>query len=304
MRKNIFISMILSIILGSCGFDEEVISYGTTSVYFYNQQYNRNIVVGEGLKLKTGIMFSGLIDNDKKRVVQFVIDPSLIVDNTRTIMPAAYFTLSSTSEFIVPKGELQGYIGIEIDSTAFLSDPKSLTGEYVIPFRLTGSGDVDSINSSKDYMVISVSYWAKQHGNYYYSGQTIRKSGSGTETLTYRNNSTITESIRQLVTTGPKTLMVKADNTAGSKDPGNGKFSFNVEAPSIGSGEVVISSASGASIQVTGNGISEYDAAKRTFYLKYKYTDGNFACEATDTLIFRNRVRDIQSDGKGVNEWR
>jgi hypothetical protein len=77
-----------------------------------------------------------------------------------------------------------------------------------------------------------------------------------------------------------------------------------MEVPSVGSGEVVISGTPGATIQVAGNGSSTYDAAKHTFYLKYKYTDGAYQCEATDTLVFRNRVRDVQSDGKGVNEWR
>lgn len=304
MKKYIFTVLILSAVLGSCGFEEEVVSFGKTSVYFYNQDYNRTLVVGEGLNLKAGIMFSGLIDNNKNRVVNYVIDPSLITDVTKTVLPAAYYTLSDDSEFVVPEGKLQGYLGIRIDSTAFLADPKSLTGEYVIPFRLTGSGDVDSINSAKDYMIISVRYWAKQHGNYYYSGQTVRKSGATVETLTYRNTSTISESIRELVTTGPKTMTVKADATAGSKDPGKGKFTFSIEVPSVGGGDVLISSTPGSSVQVLPGGTSTYDSTSRTFLLKYNYTDGAYACEAIDTLIFRNRIRDIQADGQGVNEWR
>jgi hypothetical protein len=303
MRKNIFIALILSAILSSCGFDDEVISFGTTSAYFYNQNYNRNIVVGEGLKLKAGIMFSGLIDNNKTRKVSFAVDPSL-VPSGKTLMPSAYYTLSSTSEFVVPKNEEQGYVDIKIDSVAFLSDPKAITGEYVIPFKLTGSNDVDSINSAKDYMVLSVNYWAKQHGNYNYSGQTIRKSATATETLKYSYNRIVSESIRQLTTVGPKTLKMVPDATTGTKDPGAGKFTFNMEVPSVGSGEVVISGTPGVTIQVAGNGSSTYDAKTHTFYLKYKYTDGAYQCEATDTLVFRNRVRDVQSDGKGVNEWR
>ena len=219
-------------------------------------------------------------------------------------MPPNYYTLTNRTEFVIPEGEHQGYIGIEIDSTAFLADPKSLTGEYVLPFRLTGSGDVDSINSMKDFMVISVSYWARQHGNYYYSGQTVRASGATVETLTYKNTSTISESIRQLTTVGAKTMVLKADAVVGSKDPGKGKFTFHIEAPSAGNGDVVVSAAPGSAIQVSPNGTSSYDAASRTFFLKYKYTDGAYVCKATDTLVFRNRVRDVQADGQGVNEWR
>jgi len=246
-------------------------------------------------------MFSGLVNNGDERVVQFTIDPSVVTDGTKTVMSESYYTLSSSSEFVVPVNEEQGYVSIEIDSAAFLADPKSLTGEYVIPFRLTGSNDVDSINSTKDYMVLSISYWAKQHGNYYYSGRTVRKSSTETDTVTYENDPTIIESIRELVTIGPNKLKVVADKSAGSKDPG---VAFNMVAPSAGSGEVSLSSDNGATIQVSGNGTSLYDADARTFYLKYKYTDGDFECEASDTLVFRNRVRDIQSDGQGVNEWR
>ncbi|MCW0484252.1 BT_3987 domain-containing protein [Gaoshiqia sediminis] len=305
MRKNIFILLILSSILGSCGFEEEVISYGTTSVYFYNQEYNRNIVVGEGLDLKAGIMFSGLINNDQDRVVQYDIDPSVILDPSKTMMPANYYTLSGTSQFVVPKGEEQGYVEIEIDSTAFLADPKSLTGEYVIPFRLISSTDVDSINTAKDYMVISVSYWAKQHGNYNYSGQTIRKSsGVAVDTLVYENTSTISESVRELETVGPNMMKVIPDGTAGSKDPASGKFSFNVEVPTLGGGSVIVTTGQGSAIEISPDGSSVYDEASKTFYLSYQYNDGTYDCFATDTMVFRNRIRDIQADGQGVNEWR
>ncbi|MFV0378647.1 MAG: BT_3987 domain-containing protein [Mangrovibacterium sp.] len=305
MKKNRFILLILTVVLGSCGFDDEVVSYDYTSVYFYNQNYNRNIVVGEGLKLKAGIMFSGLINNNQARKVQFTIDPSVVTDATKTVLPSSYYTLSSSSEIVVPVNEEQGYVSIAIDSAAFLADPKALTGEYVIPFRLTSSTDVDSINAAKDYMVIAVSYWAKQHGNYYYSGKTIRKSGGTTvDTLVYENNTTILESIRALITVGPKTLKLVPDASAGSKDPANGKFSFNVEVPSLGGGQVTVSTGSGSAITIIPDGTSTYDEPTKTFYLSYKYNNGTYDCFATDTLVFRNRVRDIQADGQGVNEWR
>lgn len=304
MKRNIFLLLILAIVIGSCGFDEEVISLGTTSMYFYNQEYNRNIVVGEGLHLKAGVMFSGLIVNDKDRVVQYVIDPSLVTDPAKSVMPSGYYTLSDNTRFVVKKNEFIGYVEIKIDSAAFLADPKSMTGEYILPFRLTSTNDADTINMAKNFMMLSISYWAKQHGNYNYSGQTVKKSGTTVETVNYSFNPTIAESIRELVTVGPRTLNVKADATASSKDPGKGKFTFNVEAPSTGSGDVVISTPAGATIQVLPNGASTYNASTRTFFLKYKYTDGDFEYEATDTLIFRNRVRDVQADGQGVNEWR
>jgi len=58
----------------------------------------------------------------------------------------------------------------------------------------------------------------------------------------------------------------------------------------------------GATYQVQPEGTSTYNQAKllqnRKIFLNYKYqvASGNW-CYATDTLTFRNRIRD------GVNEW-
>ena len=196
MKRNIFLLLILPFIFSACGFEDEEVSLGTTITYFQNQEYNRNIVVGEGLKLKAGIMFSGLVNNPRNRVVNYVIDPAIVTNPAKTVLPSNYYTLSDATKFLIPKGEEQGYVTITIDSAAFLADPKAMTGEYVIPFRLTSTTDVDSINAGKNSMIVSISYWAKQHGNYNYSGRTVRKSGTTTETVTYKYNPTISESIR------------------------------------------------------------------------------------------------------------
>lgn len=305
MRKNIFILLILSGFIASCGFDDEVISYGTTSVYFYNQEYNRNIVVGEGLNLKAGIMFSGELDNTKDRAVNYIIDESLVTDDALTLLPEEYYTLSDASKFLIEKGEEQGYVEIVIDSVAFVNDPKALTGEYVLPFRLIQSSDVDSINADKDYMIMSISYWAKQHGNYYYSGQTIRKQGGEVvDTLNYEYVSSNSESCRQLITVGYNTMQLIADESSSSKDPLVNKLAFYLEVPTLGGGEVAISNEPDAAIEISANGASTYDEANKIFYLNYKYNDGTYDCFALDTLEFRNRIRDVQSDGQGVNEWR
>ena len=70
----------------------------------------------------------------------------------------------------------------------------------------------------------------------------------------------------------------------------------------LNGGTITISSMEGASYEVMPDGASAYNQAKllqdRRIFLKYKYedVDGNWY-HATDTLTFRNRIRD------GVNEW-
>lgn len=300
------ILIILSLIaMGACGFEDIEPEFGVTSVYFYNQEYNRNIVVGEGLKLKVGSMLTGLVKNDKDRVVKYAINESLVTDPAKTVLPRSMYTVDNDDSFVIRKGDFIGFLGIEFDSAAFVNDPLALTGEYVLPVEITGCDDVDSVNDLKKHILVSVSYWAKQHGNYYYSGQTIRKSaGEDVDTLTYEYDRTNANSVRQLVTVGPNTLEVMPDNVGSSSDPGKNSFTFNVSVPTFGGGEVTVAPSDHSAVEVSADGSSAYDEANRTFYLKYTYNDGVYDCFAIDTLVFRNRVRDVQADGQGINEWR
>lgn len=305
MRTKKFFILIISVLISSCSVEDYDVTFGTTITYFYNQEYNRNVVVGEGLKVKPGIMLSGLLKNNQNWAVSYVIDPSIITDESKTPLPQEYYTLGNSSKIIIPAGQFQGYLDVTLDSLKFLADPKSLTGEYVIPVRLTESNDVDSINSGKNHIVMSVSYWAKQHGNYYYNGQTIRKQNSeSVDTLKYRYDKSNNNSVRQLVTVAPTTLKMLADEISSGHDPAKGKFTFNLEVPTYGGGKISLAGDPDSNIPIQPDGESRYDEATKTFYLHYKYTDGQYECFVADTLVFRNRVRDVQADGQGVNEWR
>lgn len=305
MKKYILLLFVAATIFNSCKFDDIEDSYGTTSAFFWNQNYNRNIVIGEGLIFKPGIVLGGLVANDKSRVVKYVIDPSLVTDPSKSVLPANYYTLGNQTDITIKAGEFMGYLDVKMDSVAFLSDPKSLTGEYVLPVKLTGSNDVDSINANKNYMLVSISYWAKQHGNYFYNGTAVKKTAGATvATVNYEDLKNTANSIRQLLTVNPTTLKLVADKTAPSIDPAKNKYSFYVTVASLGGGNVVISADPASTIAVSPMGASSYDEATKTFTLNYKYTDGANEVEISEKMVFRNRIRDVQSDGLGVNEYR
>jgi hypothetical protein len=61
-------------------------------------------------------------------------------------MPDDYYTLSSSTELIVPRGSMFGGVEVQL-SEAFFNDPLSIKNTYVIPIRLKSSNDVDSILS-------------------------------------------------------------------------------------------------------------------------------------------------------------
>jgi hypothetical protein len=302
LNHYLIASLAVILMLSSCQYDDYDLKYKYTSVYFPQQEYNRNIVVGEGLKLHAGVMFGGYIENPSERVVKYVVDPDLVPEG-KTILPESYYTLGHPTDIVIPAGQAQGYLSVTMDSVAFLADAKSLTGEYVLPLRLTGKENVDTIIAPKDYHVMSVSYWAKQHGNYRYHGTSVKKQG-GVEVSSEHYESLLTDNdgVRELVTVGPTKLQMMP--ALKGPDPAQGVYSLILDVPTRGGGAVTILPAPDSGEEVTPNGSSTYDEANYTFILNYKYSSGGFDYEVADTLTFRNRIRDVQEDGLGVNEWR
>jgi hypothetical protein len=304
MKKNKWILSLTLIasILASCGYDDELVVFEYTIVKFPNQNYVRNVIVGEGLEMNVGVSFSGVLKNTMQREVDYVIDTSLIPDG-KTILPADYYSAGNATTIVIPKGSLEGYLNVKLDSAKFVDDPKSLTGEYVIPIKLVSCNNIDSINEAMNYMVISLSYFAKQQANYNYTGTVIKsKDGIDTE-ITYQNDPTHNESIRLLKTVGSTSMQLVADQI-GNNDPAKGTYSFLIDVP-INGGNVTITSDPASTVVVTTVGESNYNADKRTFTLSYTYTlnDGT-VCNATETMTFRNRIRDLQENGVYINDWR
>jgi hypothetical protein len=282
----------------SCRYDDYEVELPDTSVLFNYQNYNRNLVVGEGLDMEVGVVFAGVLNNKLDRTVRFEIDQSMVPVG-KTLLPASLYTLGNQSEIVVPKGSLKGYLPMKLDSLAFLADAKALTGEYVFPIKITSVENIDVVNEAKNYMVISVSYFGKQHGNYTYSGT---RTGNG-ETKNYNNVATSTNSVRKLTTVGPTIFRVEAD-PEGSNDPNKGVCTFLVDIPIYGGGAVTISADPASKVAVSPDGTCEYDVTTKTLTLNYKYTVGDVEWKASDRMVFRNRIRDVQSNGLYINEWR
>lgn len=289
----------------SCGFDDKEIVYPYTSALFPYQDYNRNIIVGEGLSLEVGITLAGTLDNDRDRAVRYAIDPSLITDGGQAALPPSYYACSDASQIIVPENSLKGYLHIALDSALFLGDARSLTGEYVLPVRLVSSPDVDSISPGLSFIRISISYYARQHGYYTYSGEIVRTKDGNTTSAAYSNQPSTTDSRRFLHTVGPARLRVEADATNAADPACADACTFLIDVPVNGGGAVVIAPDPLSTVEVHPDGPSAYDAESKTFTLRYAYTaaDGA-ACKVSESLVFRNRIRDVQSNGLYINEWR
>ena len=304
--------------LASCNFEDDDLTYPYSSVLFTYQDYTRNIVVGEGLYLNAGIVLAGFVDNKTDRVVQYVIDPALVNDDWnmqdlgKSVLPSAYYKLGHPSQIVVPKGELKGYLPIEMDSVAFLSDPKSITGEYILPIRLVSSSDVDSILYEKSFVRMSISYFGKQHAYYQYSGDFYKiMDGVVYDFNAFSYIRTENESRRFLQTAGPTKFRMVADAT-NRADPLNivtgtnitGRVTLLINVPINGT-SVTIEADPNSPYEVRSSGTSSYDPDTRTFHLEYEWTleDGSIY-RIVENLVFRNRIRDDQGNGIYINEWR
>lgn len=174
--KKILSFILLLGLLSSC-YDEYRVDYPHSTVAFSNATGGmdvvgvlaRSVVKDEGLKLDCGIYLSGLLENNEDRWAEFEIDPSLLAGTDFELLPANYYTLSDDQKIIIPKGEYVGRITVELDSAAFLNDPKAVDYKYALPLRLTKTSE-DSILSTQSTQILTIKYINHYEGYYYNTG--------------------------------------------------------------------------------------------------------------------------------------
>ncbi|HET7178559.1 MAG TPA: DUF1735 domain-containing protein [Chryseosolibacter sp.] len=322
--KKILLFLVLILAASAC-YDDYVLDYDFEGIYFPYQQDVRTFVVGEGMKIKFGIALGGVRENNRDRVVNYQIDNSLVSPATLALMqgssstyiknsvgdpvadpgfqlkllPADYYTLSDDSKIVIEKGQHSGTVTVIPDSAAFLSDPETLMATYVLPLRLIGADAAeDSILSTKDFAVIGLKYENMLFGNYWHGGVTVEKDPGGNviNTTTYYTTIPSAEAqVWRLKTVEPFALTIDGVSNISSSDVPEMKITMN-------GGDIQVSAMPGATFQVEPDGASVFNQPKllqdRKIFLNYKYVNGaGNTCYATDTLTFRNRIRD------GINEW-
>ncbi|MDR2473347.1 MAG: DUF1735 domain-containing protein [Tannerella sp.] len=289
-------SLIISafILLSSC-YEDYVRDYDYDAVYFTYQTDVRTFVVGEGMSIKVGVALGGVLENGRDRTVNYAVDNSLITDTKLSPLPPNFYNADNASKFTIKKGDHAGVVTIKADSAAFLSDAAvTLNANYALALRITDA-DADTVPMSKNYTVIGLKYENMLFGHYWHGGQTtvVDKNGQTIRTVDYFTTIPSPDvTVLNLTTVAPHSLVTnKISNGAGS-------FILTLGA----NGTITVSKAPGSSVDVRADGESFFNKAvklqDRKIFLKYKYenSDGTVS-HATDTLTFRNRIRD------GVNEW-
>jgi hypothetical protein len=313
--KKLSAFIVLMIALTSC-YEDYIKDFDYDSVYFVYQTDVRTVVVGEGMNFEIGAALGGVTQNTRDRKVSFRIENSLVQPSVLTAMkaqtgyiktamtpvtsllplPASYYSLSNDHELVIKAGFHVGTIVLKVDSSKFLADAATLVPNYALGLYITDA-DADSILPAKRSKVIAVKYENMLFGNYWHGGVTIirNEAGLALDTISYYTAIPQPENkVWTLKTVGPNTLV-----TNGFSDQVTTKDEIRL---TLDGTVITVGSSTGASFQVAPDGPSSFNRPKllqdRKLFLKYKYknSQGNW-CYATDTLTFRNRIRD------GVNEW-
>jgi hypothetical protein len=316
--KKILALIVLSIVMVSC-YEEYLLDYPITAIYFPFQQDVRTFVVGEGMKFEVGAALGGVRENNVDRNVAFKLDNSLITAaqllsmqtasqahvkvpttglTALQALPSGYYTLSNTSKMVIKTGWHGGTVVVKADSVALLADSlNTIVSSYVLPFYIE-EADADTILDSKRHNVIGVKFENMLFGNYWHGGSArVERPGKADSTVNYFTKIPQLENQSwSLTTTGPTSLTV---NAYGNRTSAAGAAHMRIVKKGT---KIHLSSAADSPIIFSPDGDCVYNNPKllqdRRIFLKYKYTDadGN-TWHCTDTLRFRNRIRD------GVNEW-
>jgi hypothetical protein len=318
--KKTLIFLLLAAAVTSC-YKDYIEDFDYNAVYIPLQTDVRTFVVGEGMKFDIGVEIGGIRNNMQDRIVTYEVDNSLITPamlakikggpaymssasatvTTLLPLPASYYSLSNATQFVIKKGDHQGKVTVRPDSVAFLSDPATIIPTYALAIRIV-TADADSILENNKTEVIGVKFENMLFGSYWHGGSAlVNRPAKSDTTLKYYTRVPVPESkIWTLRTAGPNTLYA-----TGYYDQVTGKNEMQL---ALNGTDIIISAVAGSTYTITPESSSSFNRSKllqnRKIFLKYTYTVpvsvpliGGYTYHCTDTLTFRNRMRD------GVNEW-
>ena len=312
MRMKRLSILILAVLLLSGCYEDYVRDFDYSGVYFAYQYDLRTFVVGEGEAFDVTVALGGRMKNDRDRKVTVEIDQSLVgADAFNGLMgrsgglsgdyvstalrnanvtsvqplPAESFTVSGLEGLTIAKGRHTAAFRIKA-TPAFIASPGAYSPGYALGFRIL-EADADKIVEEKRFAVVAVHCEHRFWGNWSHRATIRSYDASGTLTGSERIEESLADGdVFALTTVDASTVQSgKMTGIVGAM-----RLTFNGD-------QIAVASADGT---VTGEG--HFNGAKllqdRELYLKYDISlGGGVRKEVSDTLRFRNRIRD------GVNEW-
>ena len=333
--KRIIIALLTLAAVTSC-YDDYVMDYDYSAAYVAFQYDLRTFVCGEDVDISFTTALGGVISNDKDRKVDVVVDNSLLTKDLSvfdTSRDAVSFTAMDGMKGNAPIGALsQDYVTREINASgitaltplpedyyttsgpvtikkgrhtgemflyptdAMFQDAKILKPYYAIGFVVTAA-DADSLLVEKSFQIMAVKVENRFWGNWYHGGRrvVIRNSNGSVVSDNYFSRITPQADTKNYVLTTESFNSVLTNKI--SNMDGQLRLTF------LDDNEIKVEDLTGTyELRNILGQPSHHNGAKliqdREIYLNYAYPNGDGTTTfVTDTLAFRNRIRD------GINEW-
>lgn len=308
MMKNIKLKSISKLLMlalvgistVSCYDDFVENEFEFTSVYLPQPTIDRTFIMGEGMRIGVGVVLGGRLNNDEDVEVTFSLDDSLLDPGSE--LPGTHYDLvdgdgnPANNKIVIPAGKTQGFVYVQADSISLLSDPISLGNNYALGFKLDNVVNADSILVELQTTKITFTYINQLFGNYIQTGQFIKTpeddpataedESLNAETIVYPES--IEESLA-LTMLSPTSL--EYDGLADLRTADK-KLKLNL----LSDNSIEIETADNG-ITIIDDGGSFYNPETREVTLNYSFEFNGYSYEASDVLVFRNRVVD------GVNQF-
>jgi hypothetical protein len=326
MKKLLFILFVAAAVVSCENFDVDHPDFEYTTGYFPYQFPVRTLVLGDYIydntndnagKFVISVAMGGVYENTADRKFAIEVDNNLCKNirfsqggDAIVAMPSNYYTLSSTSEIVIPNGKMNG--GIEVQLTdAFFADPLAIKNTYVVPIRLKSTSDVDSIlsgsslnpnadvrivsqwiNAPKNFTMFAVKYINEYHGNYFHYGSNKVKDATGAEveTTTYSTPYVENNTVAKLTTTARYQVTLPTVFRS-TKITGNYTLVLTFSGNNI-----TVSAPAGSPYTITGTGVfvaKKYawgNKSRDGIELTYKVSNSTYTYEATEVLVARDRA--------------
>lgn len=333
MKKLILLSYLFLVILSSCSNKDSVFpDYKYSTVYFPYQSPIKTLVLGDDIydntldnQHKCLIMatMGGVYENKREITLKVAVDPLLSQDlkfesasgDAVVTMPDNYYTLSAGKDpvIVIPAGKFMG--GLEVQLTdAFFQDPRAIKNTFVIPMRITGVTNADSVLSGKtsisnpdrrnpadwvtlpkDYILFAVKYINPYHGTYLRRGIDVVKGAGGNTamdtTVVYHAPYVEKDELCDLVTSSLTGISVSLN----AKNRGNVNLPFTLNLQFNNNGKCTISQPANAAYTITGTGelVKKGDIwgneKRDVLYLQYQADFGATTHSFKDTIVLRDR---------------
>jgi hypothetical protein len=331
--KKILLILALFIGLMACENQEnEFADFDYTSGYFPYQYPVRTLVLGNYIydntndnnhKFLISAGMGGVYANTENRILRFAVDESLCTNaffadgSPIRPLPTAYYQLSDEKEIIIEPGNVNGGVEVQL-SEAFFSDPLAIKNTYVVPLRLTGVMNLDTLLQGKaasgsadpriashwtttprHFTMFCVKYINPFHGNFLrYGAYTLSQANAMLEDSTYSALHVEKNEVTKLTTTG-KTQVSWSTSFKSTLLSGQFKMLLNFDSDDYNAPAGIpctIVRAEGVPYTITGTGkyvsnAEEFGGKKRdVIYLSYTVSNDTHSYSAKDTLVMRDRA--------------